>query len=87
MNLRLTGTRTEIENTLTALTQRGFQWNSNGKYYLQRSNSSEASYYLNDVQLPAPTETVAPSPPPPTPGEQQPRAWDAVLGGKQSEQS
>jgi hypothetical protein len=87
MNLRLTGTRAEVENTLTTLSQRGFQWNSNGKYYPQRGNSNEFSYYLNDVQLPAPTETVAPSPPSATPGEPQPRAWDAVLGGEQSEQN
>ena len=84
MNLRLTGTKAEVDNTLTALNQKGFRWNSNGKYYPQRGNSSEFSYYLNDVQLPAPTETVAPSPPA-KPGEPQPRPWDAVLGGKQSE--
>jgi hypothetical protein len=87
MNLRLTGTRAEVENTLTALTQRGFQWNSDGKYYPQQGNSNEFSYYLNDVQLPAPAETVAPSPPPATPEEQQARPWDAVLGGKQSGQN
>jgi hypothetical protein len=87
MNLRLTGARAELENTLNSLNQKGFRWTSNNKYYPQRGNSNECSYYLNDVQLPAPTETVALPPPPTTPGEPQPRPWDAVLGDMQLEQS
>jgi len=74
--LRLTGTKSEIELVLAVLRGKDFFWKTNGKFYQQRGEGNQYAYYLNDLQLPQFGEAV-----PPTPGEPQPRPWDAVLGG------
>jgi hypothetical protein len=76
--LRLTGTKSEIELVLAVLRGKDFFWKTNGKFYPQRGEENQYAYYLNDLQLPQLGATV----PPPTPGEPQPRPWDAVLGGQ-----
>ncbi len=76
--LRLTGTKSEIELVLAVLRGKDFFWKTNGKFYPQRGEGNQFAYYLNDLQLPQLGEAV----PPITPGEQQPRPWDAVLGGQ-----
>jgi hypothetical protein len=53
-----------------------FFWKTNGKFYQQRGEGNQYAYYINDLQLPQFGAAV-----PPTPGEPQPRPWDAVLGG------
>ncbi|MEG4853546.1 hypothetical protein QUB10_22005 [Microcoleus sp. B5-D4] len=76
--LRLTGTKSEIELVLAVLRGKDFFWKTNGKFYPQRGEENQYAYYLNDLQLPQLGAAV----PPPTPGEPQPRHWDAVLGGQ-----
>lgn len=76
--LRLTGTKSEIELVLAVLRGKDFFWKTNGKFYPQRGEENQYAYYLNDLQLPQPRAAVGP----PTPGEPQPRPWDAVLGGQ-----
>lgn len=75
--LRLTGTKSEIELVLAVLRGKDFFWKTNGKFYRQRGEENQFAYYLNDLQLPQLGTAV-----PPTPGEPQPRHWDAVLGGQ-----
>lgn len=75
--LRLTGTKSEIELVLAVLRGKDFFWKTNGKFYPQRGEDNQYAYYLNDLQLPQLGVAV---PPTPTPGEPQPRPWDAVLG-------
>lgn len=70
--MRLTGSKAEIEYTLSVLEVKGFSWESNGKYYPRRGETAKFSY-LNDVI--APPAIAAPPTVPPTP-------YDAVLGGK-----
>ena len=76
--LRLTGTKSEIELVLAVLRGKDFFLKTNGKFYPQRGDENQYAYYLNDLQLPQLGATVQP----PTPGEPQPRPWDAVLGGQ-----
>ncbi|MEG4499223.1 hypothetical protein QUB05_19365 [Microcoleus sp. F10-C6] len=76
--LRLTGTKSEIELVLAVLRGKDFFWKTNGKFYPQRGDENQYAYYLNDLQLPQLGAAVPPS----TPGEPQPRPWDAVLGGQ-----
>jgi len=75
--LRLTGTKSEIELVLAVLRGKDFFWKTNGKFYPQRGEENQYAYYLNDLQLPQLGAAVSL-----TPGEAQPRPWDAVLGGQ-----
>ncbi|MEG3967488.1 hypothetical protein QUA00_07640 [Microcoleus sp. T2B6] len=75
--LRLTGTKSEIELVLAVLRGKDFFWKTNGKFYPQRGDDNQYAYYLNELQLPQLGVAV-----PATPGEPQPRQWDAVLGGQ-----
>ncbi|MEG5031322.1 hypothetical protein QUB36_29850 [Microcoleus sp. AT8-B1] len=80
--LRLTGTKSEIELVLAVLRGKDFFWKTNGKFYPQRGDGNQYAYYLNELQLPQLGGAV-----PSTPGEPQPRPWDAVLGGQGTEKS
>ncbi|MEG4302578.1 hypothetical protein [Microcoleus sp. D3_18a_C4] len=82
--LRLTGTKSEIELVLAVLRGKDFFWKTNGKFYPQRGEDNQYAYYLNELQLPQIGVAVSATP---TPGEAQPRPWDAVLGGQGAEKS
>lgn len=77
--VRLSGTNAEIKLCLAVLTDKGFTWDSNGKYYPQRGENNKFAYYLNNLKLPKLGVAVAQTS---TPGQPQPQPWDAVLGGK-----
>lgn len=81
LSARLTGSKEEIEQVLTALKTQGYRWKGNSKYYLQRGKNSKFSYYLNNFVR----ATVAPMSTNldiSTPVLQQPHLYDAVLGSK-----
>ena len=81
LSVRLTGSKEEIEQVLTALKTQGYTWEANSKYYPQRGESNKFSYYLNNFVR----ATVAPmsaNPDISTPVLLQPRPYDAVLGSK-----
>lgn len=44
--IRLTGTKEEIDETLNQLAQAGFTWLATGKYYQRYENNHRFSYYL-----------------------------------------
>jgi hypothetical protein len=74
LDVRLTGTKAEIDYTLALFKTQGYEWKSNGEYYPQRRGVNKVAYYLFDV--------VAPPIMPATADEPQPGPCDAVLGGK-----
>jgi hypothetical protein len=78
LDLRLTGTKIEIEYTLALLKTQGYKWETNGKYYPQRGETNKLAYYLSDVTAPP----IIPVVTAPNPNEPQPGPYDAVLGGK-----
>jgi hypothetical protein len=81
LSVRLTGSKEEIEQVLTALKTQGYTWEGNSKYYPQRGENNKFSYYLNNFVR----ATVAPmsrNPDISTPVLQQPRPYDVVLGSK-----
>jgi len=53
MAVRLTGTNTEIKLCLVTLLDKGFSWDSNGKFYPQRNELGKFAYYLNNFQCDA----------------------------------
>ncbi|MGL5063775.1 MAG: hypothetical protein ACRC62_27630 [Microcoleus sp.] len=80
-DIRITGTKAEITNTLTILRAKGCVWNSKEKYHPQRGDATKFAYYLNSVTapllIPSTSATTTQSN-----NEPQPRSYDAVLGGK-----
>lgn len=84
LDMRLTGTKVEIDYTLASLKACGHKWTSNNKYYPQRNETNKFAYYINDVTappiMPAPAQPIAPGL-----SEPQPGPYDAVLGGKQKQ--
>jgi hypothetical protein len=82
LSVRLTGSKEEIEQVLTALKTQGYRWEANSKYYPQRGESSKFSYYLNNF-VPATVAPMSTNPDISTPVLPQPRPYDAVLGSKE----
>ncbi|MEG4504236.1 hypothetical protein QUA81_08990 [Microcoleus sp. F6_B4] len=78
-DVRLTGSRDTIDQTLHFLTAAGCKWETNGKYYPR--GKLERAYYLHKFRGPLQESTDPTKAASPTPGEPQPRPWDAVLGG------
>ena len=73
-DIRLTGSGTEIDQTLKFLANSGCKWESDGKYYKWRSSKLQSSYYLRKFRGPINYKL--------NPNEPQPRPDDRVLGGK-----
>lgn len=74
-DVRLTGSSTEINQTLEFLANSGCKWESDGKYYKWRSSEKQqSSYYLRKFRGPINYKLNADEP--------QPRPGDMVLGGK-----
>ncbi|MCU0545886.1 MAG: hypothetical protein MUE44_27595 [Oscillatoriaceae cyanobacterium Prado104] len=78
LDVRLTGTKAEIGYTLALFKAQGYEWESNGGYYPQRSGINKVAYYLNNVTAPP----IIPAATAPSPDEPQPGPYNAVLGGK-----
>jgi hypothetical protein len=74
LDVRLTGTKAEIDYTLALFKTQGYEWHGNSKYYPQRGETNKLAYYLSDVTAPP----IIPA----ATNEPQPRPYDAVLGGK-----
>jgi len=52
-NIRIVGTRLQIDHLLAALSARGFAWNSNEYFYPRREQQGFFSYYIENLEATA----------------------------------
>jgi hypothetical protein len=70
---RLTGTKEQIQHSLSFLRSKGCTWSSPGQYDPQKGETTKFAYYLNNLQVPQ-LETAE--------DKLQPQPGDMVLGSQ-----